>query len=125
MIIPYIDGDQAAAEAALEPFRTKVKPVFAQTGAAPSFNAVSHGSDSFLAHVPPRYAVGAAAFSELWDDVVGWIFGEWIKYTEQEETKGSMVMFEFGKKGKIDSVDATATAFPLREPHYYTVITAR
>ena len=125
MILPYIDGDQAAAEATLEPFRTKVTPVFAQTGFAPDYNAVSHGADAMLTHVPPRAVVGGASFSQLWDDVIGWVFGEWVQFTEADETKQTMIMFEFGKKGKIDSVAAADTAFPLRDPHYYTIITAR
>jgi len=123
-ILPYIEGDQTAAEAALEPFRTKVTPVFAHIGTAHSQNAFSHGPDAFLAHAPPRAVLAGATFSKLWDDVVGWVFNEWVSFTEQEETKGSFVMFELAEQGKIASVPVGATAFPERHPHFYMIATA-
>ncbi|TCD63940.1 glycerol transporter [Steccherinum ochraceum] len=129
MIFPYIDGKDgttALAEKALKPLLDAMPPYIpAQLETKATFYDVSRAPEVFLDHAPPRYAVGAASFGDLNDMIVREVFNEWVKYSDQEETRGTMVMFEFGKKGKIDSVAPTATAFPLREPHYYSVITAR
>jgi len=125
MILPYLQGSQSSAEAALSPFRTKVTPVFDQTGLAPTFNAVSHASDAFLSGAPPRYLSGGAAFSELWDDVVEHVFGEWVAFTEDEERRSGIVLWEFGFRNKIAEVPKAATAFSVRDPSYYAVVTAR
>lgn len=125
MILPYIEGDTKEAENLLSPFRTRVKPVFEQTGFAPNFSAVAHGSDAFLANSPPRSIAGGAFFSELWEDVVMRVFGEWASFTEDEDRKASIALWEFDFKDKVAEVDRAETAFPLREPHYYLIITGR
>lgn len=125
LLFPYVEGPQPTAGAALSPFRTSITPVFEQTAFAPTFNAVSHGSDEFLSNAPPRYIIGGAAFSELWDDVVARVFGEWVAYTEEESTKGSFIVWELWNREKVASVGRAETAFSVREPHYYVVANAR
>lgn len=62
-------------------------------------------------------------FSELQDDVVGRVFGEWIAFTENEDCRGSMVIWEFDAQAKIAEVPIGDTAYPVRKPHYYVAIT--
>ncbi|KAF8883829.1 FAD-binding domain-containing protein [Infundibulicybe gibba] len=124
-IIPYIEGDTQEAEKIIAPFRTTVTPVFERIGSAPNQNAVTHGADAMLANVPPRSAIGGALFTDLWDDVVGQVFGEWRAFTEKEETRASMVMWEFGYRDRIAEVKASDTAYPARSPHYYVLATGR
>ncbi len=125
MLLPYVEGSTAESEATIAGFRTEVKPVFEQIFHAPNFSIVSHGSDEFLSNSPPRSIIGGAGFGELWEDVLGHVFGEWIGFTENEDRKGCMVMWEFGTREKIAEVPSTDAAFSLRDPHYYVVITGR
>jgi len=90
-----------------------------------SFNAVSHCSDAALSNLPPRSVSGTVLFSELWDDVVTIVFNEWMTYTEVEERKSSIVLWEFDFREKIAEVKSDATAYPARDPHYYVVVTGR
>ncbi|KAI0080431.1 FAD-binding domain-containing protein [Panus rudis PR-1116 ss-1] len=129
LLLPYIEGTPEEGEKALEPLKTDVKPVFEQIFSAPNFNTVSHGADAMLAHIPPRAATGGATFTDIWDDVVGQIFGEWAAFTDPSVDAGdrlqSVIMWEFPYREKIASVPSDATAFPLRVPHSYVVATAR
>lgn len=84
---------------------------------------MSHGADAFMANSPPRAVNGGAMFSELHDDVVGRVFGEWIAFTENEDRRGTMVMWEFDAQAKVAEVPIGDTAFPVRKPHYYVAIT--
>ena len=124
-ILPYIEGSPEQAEEILSPFRTIVQPVFQRTGVVSSFNAVSHSSDAALSNLPPRSVSGTALFSELWDDVVTTVFNEWTTYTEVEERKSSIVLWEFCSQEKIAEVRSDATAYPARDPHYYVVVEGR
>lgn len=125
MILPYIENDKGDAEQLLAPFQTTIQPVFQQVGVAPTLNAVSHGSDSFLSNAPPRSVTGGAMISEIWEDLIGRVFGDWIQFTENEEHKGSVVMWEFYAREKVAETAVNATAYPVRAPHYYVALTAR
>lgn len=125
MLLPYVEGSKEESEAAISGFRNEVKPVFEQIFHAPNFNIVSHGSDEFLSNSPPRSLIGGVGFKEMWEDVIGHVFGEWIAFTENEDRKGCFVLWEFGVRDKVASVPSTDAAFALREPHYYAVITGR
>ncbi|KAM6494399.1 FAD-binding domain containing protein [Amanita muscaria] len=124
-ILPYIEGPQEKAEKALEPFRTIAQPVFQRTTIVPSFNAVSHASDAALSNLPPRLVSGTVLYSEFWDDVIIKVFQEWVAYTEVDERRSSIVLWEFDRREKIAAVETNATAYPARDAHYYAVITAR
>lgn len=125
MVLPYIEGNQASAEAILEPFRTMASPVFAQTETAATHNAVSHGGDDFLLNAPPRVVIACALFSELYDDVMERLWTEWVEFTETQEARDSLILFEFWKKGKVDGIKVADTAFPVRTPHWYMAMGAR
>lgn len=75
--------------------------------------------------MPPRSVTGGVLFKDLWDDVVGQVFGEWVAFTEQEDHKPTSLLWESGVREKIAEVSPSATAFPVRVPHYYLVVTAR
>jgi hypothetical protein len=124
MILPYIENIAGNAEEPLAPFRTTLKPVFEHVGVVSSYNAAAHGADS-LANIPLRSVTGGAMFSELWDDVVIKVFGEWVAFTESEDHKGTMVLWEFGAREKFAEVTQAVTAFPVRNPHDYVTITGR
>ncbi|KAF9467436.1 FAD-binding domain-containing protein [Collybia nuda] len=123
VILPYIQSDTGDAEKLIAPFRTEVTPVFEQVRTVPNFNAVSHGSDAAMANSPPRILNGGAMFSELWDDVAEKVFGEWKTFTETEDHKRTMVLWQFVPQAKIAEVGREETAFPVREPHYYVSVT--
>jgi len=125
-ILPYIEGDAQSSSAVLAPFRSDtLKPVFEQTGLAPDFNAVSHGVDASLVGAPPRHTTGAVLFSDFWEDLILRVFGEWVAFTEHEDRKAGMVLWEFGHRDKIAEVKSDAMAFVSREPHYYVAFTGR
>lgn len=125
LLLPYVEGNPKDSEAAIARFRTEVKPVFEHIVHAPTFNAVAHASDASFSNLPSSSLNGGVAFGDLWEDVIIHVFGEWVAFTENEDTKGSMLMWEFGVKDKIAEVPRTATAFALRDPHYYAVVTGR
>ncbi|KAF8066753.1 FAD-binding domain-containing protein [Lyophyllum atratum] len=125
-ILPYIEGDAQSSSTVLAPFRSDtLKPIFEQTGLAPDYNAVSHGADASLAGAPPRHITGTVLFSDLWEDLVLRVFGEWVAFTEHEDRKAGMVLWEFGHRDKIAEVKSDVTAFVSREPHYYVAFTGR
>ena len=125
IVVPYIEGDPPTAETLLSPFRTRVTPMFAQTTFAPTFNIVSHGVDPFLLNAPPRSVIAGACFSKLYDDVLEWVLAEWLGFTEREEFKQSLIMFEFWRSGTVDAVPVSATAHPVRVPHWYLAMGTR
>jgi len=125
MVLPYIEGSETEASSTITPFRTEITPVFEQTGFAPNLNAVSHSADATLAAAPPRAIIGGAFFGDLWDEMVMQAFGEWVQYTEKEENRASMVMWELGHRDAIAKVGVEETAFPFREPHYYAIVQGR
>ncbi|KAF9456595.1 hypothetical protein BDZ94DRAFT_1326870 [Collybia nuda] len=122
--LPYIENDDGEAEKRVAPFRTTITPVFERIGTAPNYNVFAHGADATLADIPPRSVAGGALFSEAWDDVISTAFREWVTFTEKEEHKRSMMMWEFNPRNKIAEVAEKDTAFPTRNPHYHVVITA-
>lgn len=65
------------------------------------------------------------AFGELWDDIITRVYGEWVEFTENEDRKEAMVMWEFGVRDKISEIPSTQTAYALRDPHYYAVFSGR
>ncbi|KAH8094533.1 FAD-binding domain-containing protein [Cristinia sonorae] len=125
MLIPTIYGDQAAATASIQSFHTEITPIFGQTGFVAGSNAIAHGGDAFLLNAPPRSSIGGAYFGEFRIDVAREIFSDWMKFTAEEGFKESLVMFEFAKRGKVDSVPLSATAFPVRDPHWFMASAAR
>ncbi|KIJ42255.1 hypothetical protein M422DRAFT_254662 [Sphaerobolus stellatus SS14] len=125
LILPYIEGTAEEAKSALAPFTETIKPVFQQIVSVPTFNAVSHSSDEFLAHVPPRAILGGALFSDLWEDIITKVFFDWMTFTENEDSRQSVVFWELFFRDKITEVKEEDTAYPARKPHYYAVITGR
>ncbi|KAJ3483613.1 hypothetical protein NLI96_g6192 [Meripilus lineatus] len=125
LLLPYVEGTPKDSETSIDKFRTEVQPVFEQLDHVPSFTAVSHASDSFLANSPPRSIFGGVAFGELWDDIITRVYGEWVEFTENEDRKEAMVMWEFGVRDKISEIPSTQTAYALRDPHYYAVFSGR
>ncbi|TCD63939.1 hypothetical protein EIP91_004749 [Steccherinum ochraceum] len=124
--IPYVDGgDSAAAEAFTALFQTKLAPLVSHLASLPSLNTASHAGDALLLDVPPRGVTTAALFSVLYDDVVEWVFNEWLNFTDNEETKRTLALFEFFKRGKVDGVAVGDTAYSVRAPHWYMALGTR
>ncbi|KDQ17852.1 hypothetical protein BOTBODRAFT_29163 [Botryobasidium botryosum FD-172 SS1] len=125
MVVPYFEGTESETSSIIAPFRTEITPVSDRIGIAPTCNAVSHGADAMLASVPPRALLRGALFSDLWDEMAMQVFEEWVRYTDNEETRATMIMWELGYGGKIAKVGVEETAFPVRDPHYYLIVQAR
>ncbi|KIJ42149.1 hypothetical protein M422DRAFT_48356 [Sphaerobolus stellatus SS14] len=125
LILPYIEGTEEETKFALAPFTETIKPVFQQIVSVPTFNAVSHSADAFLAHVPPRAALGGALFSNLWEDTITKVFLDWMAFTENEDSRQSVVMWELFARDKIAEVREEDTAYPARKPHYYAIVDGR
>ncbi|PPR06269.1 hypothetical protein CVT24_000888 [Panaeolus cyanescens] len=125
LILPYIENNETPVDQVLEPFRTIAKPVFEGLGPVNGYEAVAHGADQALANPPPRMAIDGALFSDFWEDVIGEAFGRWVGLTEQEEFRGSYIMWEFGHRDKLTEKEPGDMAFPTRDPHYYVVAIPR
>ncbi|KAL0066808.1 hypothetical protein AAF712_006209 [Marasmius tenuissimus] len=125
LIVPYIENDKVSPDTVLSPFRELAKPIFEGLGTVDNFTAVSHAVDQSLAGLPPRLHLAGALITDLWDDVVSNVFGEWVKFTDQEEFKATTVMWELAHRDKITDIKAEDMAFPERSPHYYVVALSR
>lgn len=121
-IMPYIKGSPDKAEQLLSPFYTNLQPVFQRIDTVPSLASFARANDRTLDKCSRRFISSTAPFSKLWDDVVTTAYQDWVAFTEAEEFRGSMLLWEFPHSDKIAEVKEDATAFPLRVPHYYVVV---
>ncbi|KAG6872366.1 hypothetical protein C0995_010285 [Termitomyces sp. Mi166 len=125
LLLPYIENDATPPDEVLAPFRELVKPIFEGLQTVDGYLAVSHGADQALTGAPPRMTTDGALFSDLWDDVIGRAFDSWIQFTEDQEFKGSIMMWEFGHRDKLAERKVEDMAFGAREKHYYMVTISR
>ncbi|KAF9264369.1 FAD-binding domain-containing protein [Marasmius fiardii PR-910] len=125
LLLPYIENENTKPEEVLAPFREPVKPLFEGLAEVQGFSAVSHGADQVLDGGPPRMVIDGALFKDLWDDVIGEAFGRWCQFTEVEEFKGSLMMWEFGHRDKLTERKVEDMAFAARDPHYYVAVIPR
>ncbi|GJJ15848.1 hypothetical protein Clacol_010126 [Clathrus columnatus] len=122
LLLPYVEGTPAEIETVLAPFRTEVTPLFEQTGLAPTYNAVSHGADSILSQFPPRRITGGALFSAIWNDLLKSIYDEWLTFTGDNESKSTIIMWEFFPSGKYTEIPVRDTAYAARKRQNYFLV---
>ncbi|GJJ15849.1 hypothetical protein Clacol_010127 [Clathrus columnatus] len=119
LFIPYVEGTPEEVDAVISPFRTEITPLLEQTVTLASFMQAAHFTDGITKQFPPRRINGLALFSGLWDDLVLSMYDEWLKFTENNDSKTSLVLWEFHPPGKNTEIDIKDTAYPCRKQQNY------
>ncbi|KAJ8091885.1 hypothetical protein AAF712_013556 [Marasmius tenuissimus] len=125
LIVPYIENAKVSPDTVLSPFRKLAKPIFEGLETVENFTGVSHAVDQSFAGLPPRLHLAGALITDLWDDVVSDVFGEWVKFTDQEEFRTATVMWELIHRDKVTDKKTEDMAFSERSPHYYMAALSR
>jgi hypothetical protein len=122
MIMPYVSGDIDRAEKVLRPFRDTLKPIIDKSVSLPDMFAVSHIADGNFENTPSRLNVQCAITSDIWTDTALEVWDRWCKFTENDDCKQTLVIWEIGRPDKIAEVGKADTAFHVRDPHYGVII---
>ncbi|GJJ15842.1 hypothetical protein Clacol_010120 [Clathrus columnatus] len=119
LFIPYVEGTPEEVDAVISPFRTEITPLLEQTVTLTSFMQATHATDGITKQFPPRRINGGALFGSLWDDLILSMYDEWLKFTENSDSKTSLALWEFYPPGRNTEIDIKDTAYPCRKQQNY------
>jgi len=122
MIMTYVSGDIDRAEKVLRPFRDTLKPIVDNSVSLPNILAVSHVADGNFESTPSRLNIRGAIVSDIWTDTVLEVWGRWCKFTENDDCKQTLVIWEISRSERIAEVGRMETAFHARDLHYCVTI---
>jgi hypothetical protein len=121
----YVSGDAARAERVLHPFRHTLTPITDQSATLDNMFEVSHVADENLREMPRRMNMQAAVVSDIRTDTALEVWDQWRQFTENEDGKESIILWEIDRPEKILGAGKVDSAVHPRDPHYCVVIYGR
>jgi hypothetical protein len=127
--MPWIseDADLRRSKTVLAPFREgSIKPILDKCGNVPDMLTASHGADASIALAPKRLRIRGALFADYYEEMILGVWERWVKFTEDnEDTKGSAVLWDLTRPEKISEIGSGETAVHVREDNYWVAVQGR
>lgn len=129
VIMPWVseDVDSTRSKTVLAPFREgSIKPLIDKCSNIPDMFTVSHGADASIALAPQRLKIRGTLFADFYEEMILGVWDRWVKFTdENEDAKGSAVMWDLTRPEKMCEVSSGETAVHIREENYWVAVQGR